>query len=423
MSASYWKLWAASTISNLGDGIFLVGLPLLAARQTRSATAISLISVAAALPWLILSLPVGALVDRGDRRRLMVRADLVRAAAVGVLAILAATGNVEIWMLWAAAALLGIAEVFFDNAAQAILPSIVEPELLERANGRRYSAEMAANTFIGTPIGGILFAAAIWLPFATDAGSFLVAALLVLSLRGSFRPADATSTTNTNTATNTATNTQAPTMRDDIGEGLRWLWNHHLLRGIAMALGLSNLGFQMSQAVFVLFAQDELGVGERWFGVLLGLMGLGAIIGGLLGARIVRWLGTSAAMYTAMVVWIVSLITIAAFPHTWVVAVVSMIEAVAVTVWNVVTVSLRQRIVPDRLFGRVNSVYRWFGWGTIPIGALLGGQIARLYGLRATYVAGAALVFVALLVLASVLRGSGVSAAEGIGASPPPCTD
>ena len=149
---AYWRLWGASTISNLGDGVFIVALPLLAARLTRSELSISFIGVATALPWLVLSLPIGAMVDRIDHRVLMVRADLFRCVVVGALTIAVATDRAEVWMLWLAAGFLGIAEVFFDNASQAMVPAIVPVEQLERANGRRFAAEIAANSFVGTLI-------------------------------------------------------------------------------------------------------------------------------------------------------------------------------------------------------------------------------------------------------------------------------
>ena len=165
---AYWRLWAASTISNLGDGVFIVALPLLAARLTRSELSISFVGVAAALPWLLLSLPIGAVVDRVDHRMLMVRADVFRCAVVGALTIAVATHRAEVWMLWIAAACLGVAEVFFDNASQALVPSIVPISQLEKANGRRFAAEIAANSFVGTLIGSLLFVAAVWLPFGVD---------------------------------------------------------------------------------------------------------------------------------------------------------------------------------------------------------------------------------------------------------------
>lgn len=385
LPAAYWRLWTASTISNLGDGVFLVALPLLAARLTRSEISISLVSAAATLPWLILSLPIGALIDRADRKRVMIAADSIRALVIGGLAVLTAFDVTEIWMLWIVALTLGVAEVFFDNASQAIVPAIVPASQLQRANGLRYAGELTANTFIGTPIGSLLFAVAIWLPFGLDAATYVLAVLLILPIKGRFHPG-------------------ADRQRDvrgslysEIRTGMRWLWRYPLMRALALSLGLSNLGFQVAQALFVLYAQEELGIGERAFGFLVAAMGLGAILGGLLGERIVHRLGASTAIKASLVVWIITLLIPGFFPITVLVAFAASVESAAASVWNVVTVSLRQQIIPPELFGRVNSVYRWLGWGTIPIGAVIGGQIAHAFGLRSVYFVGAAFVVVALV--------------------------
>lgn len=385
LPTAYWRLWAASGVSNLGDGVFLVALPLLAARLTRSEVSISLVSAAAMLPWLVLSLPIGALIDRADRRHIMMVADSARAVIVAGLAVAVAFDIADIWMLWVVALLLGTAEVFFDNASQAIVPAIVAPPLLEKANGRRYAVELATNTFIGTPLGSVLFAISLALPFGVDAASFAIAVALVFSIHGNFNP-------------NVVPRHETASIYAEVRTGMRWLWRNPLLRTVAISLGLSNLAFQMPQAVFVLFAQDELGVGERGFGLLLAVMGAGAVIGGLFGDRIVAKLGQSVSLYTALVVWILTLLAVGIYPVAWFVALAVAIESMAATVWNVVMVSLRQQVIPAPLFGRVNSVYRWVGWGTLPIGSVLGGQIAHAYGLRATYFVGAAVMVVALLV-------------------------
>ncbi len=393
LSAAYWRLWTASTISNLGDGIFLVALPLLAARLTRDTFSISLIGVFASIPWLVLSLPIGAIIDRTDRRRVLIWADLVRAALVGLLAVVVAADAAHIWMLWALALGLGIAEVFFDNAAQAIVPAIVPFPLLERANGRRYAAEVTANIFVGTPLGAVLFGVALWLPFGIDTASFAVAIVLVATLRGSFRPA--------------ASGEPRGSLSAEVRSGLRWLWSHRLLRGLAIALGLTNFGFQMSQALFVLYAQDLLHVSETYFGVLLGVMGLGSILGGLIGDRVVKRVGKLFALYSSICVGIAALLAVGTLPITWFITLMAALEAFAATLWNIVSVSLRQQIVPDHMFGRVNSVYRWFGWGSMPLGALAGGVVASQYGLRAPYFTGAIAIFLALLVmLATVTRST-----------------
>jgi MFS family permease len=379
-------LWTASTISNLGDGVFIVALPLLASRLTRSELSISFIGVAAALPWLLLSLPIGAIVDRIDHRLLMVRSDLFRAVIVGALTIAVASHHAQMWMLWIAAGSLGVAEVFFDNASQAMVPSIVPVEVLEKANGRRIAAEVAANSFIGTPIGSVLFVVAMWLPFGFEGASFAIAAMLVLTLRGTaaaaIHPPES-----------------RRSLRADIAEGLRWLSARRVLRGLAIAAGLSVLGMQMTAAIFVLFAQDLLHLSDRWYGALIAIGAIGAVGGGLVAERLTKRLGTMAIIYGTVVVWTLCMFAEGCWPRLWVSAVATIAMAFGTTVWNTITVSLRQRIVPANLFGRVNSVYRWLVWGSISIGAALGGIVAREFGLRAPFFVGAGFGVVALLTL------------------------
>ncbi len=386
LSPAFWRLWTASTISNVGDGVLVVALPLLASRLTRSELSIAFIGVAAALPWLLFSLPVGAFVDRIDHRLLMVRADVFRAVVVGALTIAVASDNAQMWMLWVAAACLGVAEVFFDNASQAMVPSIVPVELLEKANGRRFSAEIAANSFIGTPIGGVLFVVAMWLPFGFDAVTFAIAALLVSTIHIATTPRPAT------------TEARRP-LRTDIADGLRWLSGHKVLRGLALAASLSVLGMQMTAAIFVLFAQDLLDLSDRWYGLLIAIGAIGAVGGGLLAERLTKRLGFLRIIYGTVIVWILCMFAEGFWPRLWVSAIATMAMAFGTTVWNTVTVSLRQRIVPANLFGRVNSVYRWLVWGSISIGAALGGIVAREFGLRAPFFMGAGFGVVALVTL------------------------
>ena len=383
---AYWRLWTASTISNLGDGVFIVALPLLATRLTRSELSIAFIGVAAALPWLLLSLPIGAFVDRIDHRLLMVRADVFRAATIGALTVAVATDHARMWMLWVAAACLGVAEVFFDNASQAILPSVAPIELLEKANGQLFAAQTAANNFVGTLMGSLLFVTAVWLPFGVDAASFTIAAILVLSLRTTTRPRPRPAPIKTH-------------LRVEIAEGLRWLWRHRVLRGLAVAAGLSLLGMEITAAIFVLFAQDLLHLSDRWYGALIAIGAVGAVAGGLTADRLTKRFGTLAIIYGTVVVWTLCMFAEGFWPRLWVSAAATTMMAFGTAVWNTVTVSLRQRIVPASLFGRVNSVYRWLVWGSISIGAALGGIVAHQFGLRAPFFVGAAMGGIALITL------------------------
>ena len=400
LGRAYWRLWTASTISNLGDGMFLVALPLLAARTTDSAFEVSLVTAFSMLPWLLVSLHAGAIVDRSDKRKLLITGDLFRGVLILTLAIIVAMDAVEIWMLWVLALCLGVAEVVFDNAAQAILPAIVHADQLEKANGRRYSAEMTANIFLGTPLGGALFALAIWLPFGVDAISYLAAAVLVIPLRGSFkepRSADEPRTT----------------LSQEVRDGFRWLWGSKILRGMALALACTNLGLGMTPGLFILYVKEELQVGEHWYGAMLGIMALGGITAGLVGERIIARLGKIGTLYAMAIGWMVVMATIGLVPQLAVVLVAETLGVFAVTLWNIGTVSLRQQLVPAAVFGRVNSVYRWFAWGAMPIGAAVGGVIAQNSNQRYPYLAAAACVAVGVAVMSRSVTRSTLLAAGG----------
>lgn len=384
---AYWRQWSASAVSNLGDGMNLAALPLLALALTDDPRLIAAVSFVSFLPWLVLSLPAGVYIDRLDRRRILVTTNLVRGALFGLIAVTAATGVLGIWALLAILLAVGVCEMLFDNSAQAFLPAIVPTGLLPKANGRIYAAEVVTNTFVGLPLGAWLFVAAVGLPFGVNAAAYTASALLVLSIRV---PRQRLAHDD---------EPDRPSFRADLVEGLRWLWGHTFLRNLAILLGITNLGAQLGTAIFVKFAADELGISPAGYGVLLAVISLGAILGGLIGDRIAARLGMSAALIAAYVAFGASQIAIGAFPIVWVVVLASVIEALAAVVWNVVTVSLRQRLIPTELFGRVNSVYRWLGWGTIPIGSLIGGFVAYGIDLRAPYLMGGAISLAGLVVL------------------------
>ena len=399
LPSAYWRLWTASAVSNLGDGVFVIALPLLAARITDDPVSIGLIAAFFTIPWLLFALPVGVIIDRSDRRKVLVVADLCRAALVGALALVIAFGEVQIWMLWALAFGLGVGEVFFDSGSQTILPVIVPDEHLERANGLFYATEVAANTFVGMPLGGALIAIAVWLPFGVDAVSFIVAAALAATVRGSFRPIQAPSKS---TSTSLLT---------EMRGGLRWLLDHGLLRSLVMVVALMNLAFAATQATFVLFAKDELNISEREFGSLLALVGVGALLAGLTGGKIIDAIGRRTAMVAASLVPAITSALIGLFPYTWLAIPLTAMQAFTTTLWSILAVSLRQLIVPPHLFGRVNSIYRWISTGAMPLGALFGGVLAAQYGLRAPYFAASGLLLLASAAVISRLTSSAVAAA------------
>ena len=402
LTRAYWRQWTASAISNLGDGINAAALPLLALSLTRDSRLISGVAFALALPWFVLALPVGVVVDRYNRQSLMVSTNLIRCALMAGLAITAATGGLNIWLLYMLLLGVGICEVIFDSSAQAFLPALVDPEILPKANGRLYAAETIANFFLGQPFGAVMFAFAVGLPFGLDAASFAVAAVLVASIR--LRPG---ATTNAVVPTD-----RSKSFRSEIAESLRWLWNHPLLRTMALMLGTVNLAGMLGVSIFVKFALETLHVSERWYGALLALMALGAIVGGLIGDRIVKHVGPSMAMRASYIAFGLATIGTGLSPNYWFVAGFSFIDALAGTLWNIVSVSLRQQIIPPHIFGRVNSVYRWIGTGSTAIGALIGGQLAFHFNLRTPFMVGGVVILIAFLVGSRLLSGARITAAS-----------
>ena len=293
------------TISNLGDGVGLLAYPWLASAVTRNPILIALVAVAQRLPWLLFTLPAGVITDRFDRRRIMVTANCARAivTAFVALAVLRLGGDdlpgpdeldgvvrTE-WVLYlcviAATVLLGIGEVLYDNSAQTFMPSIVHDEQLEKANGRLWATEIAANQFLGPPLGSVMLAAGFALGFFVDAGSFAVSAALIAAIAATPRAVG-----------------PAPERRPwkvELGEGVRWLWNHDLLRPMALTLGALNGLGAITFAAFVLFAQDVLGTSTTGFAALTMAGAIGGIIGGWTASWVARRLGSGPSLWVALI--------------------------------------------------------------------------------------------------------------------------
>lgn len=387
LGRNYHRVYAASVISNLGDGVALIGYPWLASAVTRNPLLIAVVAVAQRLPWLVFSLPAGVITDRVDRRKVMVVMDSFRTVitlfvAIAVLGLgddlpepdalktVMGTRPALYTILIVASLLLGFAEVLRDNSSQTIIPSIVDPEHLERANGQMWSAEQIANTFAGPPLGSLLIAAAFFLPFALDAASFAVAAALVALVAGEFRAKPLPSADDAPRARGA--------WRGEMKEGVTWLLAHPLLRPMALILGGLNLIGALNMATLVLFAQEVLHTSAIEFAVL----SMGGAVGGVIGGYVAPWirnrLGSGPSLWLTLFTTALTPIPIGlttSWPIVFVMFAIGMFVAV---IWNVITVSLRQTIIPDELLGRVNSVYRFFAWGMIPIGSALGGLAVLL---------------------------------------------
>jgi len=364
---NYLKLIGSSAATNLADGIASVAFPWLATLLTRDPFLIGFVAFVGRLPWLLFAVPAGVLTDRADRRRLIVQADCFRLVlALGVVALVLSLPEAPtaegatpfILALSVLAFLLGSAEVVRDNAAQTLMPSVVERHELERANGQLWSVETILGSFVGPPLAGVLIAFALPSPFALNAVAFAMAALMVWFIVLPPRLAP-----------------PRRAWRVEVMEGLRWLWSRPILRRLALSLGVINGLATMALVVLVLLSQERLGLTATGFGLLLTAGAAGGVLGGFVCPAIVARIGAQRSLTLSLGLIPLPFLIIGLSGNVIITGAALFFETLIGVLWNVVTVSYRQRTIPDELLGRVNSVYRFFGWGTMSIGALLGGVI------------------------------------------------
>jgi len=378
-------------VSNLGDGINFAALPLLAYSLTDDERLLSLTTFVTLVPWLVLALPVGVLVDHADRRMLMVIANTARVGLFGVIALTAGADVITIAALMSLLIGVGTCEVVFDSSAQAFLPMLVSSADLPRANGYLFAAEVVTGSILGLSVGAFLFDRAHALPFAVNAASFALAAILIASIK----------------VERTTHPIDVGELGSTIGSGLRSLWDDQLLRLLAIMLTVTNFGLMFGHGIFVKYADVELGVTGLGYGLLLVATALGAAAAGVFGHRMISHLGTRWSIVVPYLAFGVTQVMLGAVPVTAVVAIVGFVLGGSITLWNVVTVSIRQRLIEPSRFGRVNSVYRWIGTGAGAFGALVGGQLAYRTNLRVPYLAAGAITLLALALFApSLLRGT-----------------
>lgn len=405
LPSNYWRLWASSAASNLADGIFYIVLPLLAVRLTDSPVLVAGVAVAGRLPWLLFVLVAGALADRLDRRRTMRNVQLFRVGLLGAITVLALFDAVTLPILYVAALALGVGETLFDTAAQSILPSIVPRERLSTANGRLYAVEMVMNSFVGPPLGGFIIAVSVPLALSGSVIGYALAAIGLTLVTGAYRPQRSGPPTG---------------LTADIAEGMRYLWRSEILRALAMMVGVMNLAAMATQAVFVLYAVSPgpMRLSEPEFGILLTTFAAGSLVGSFAAAPLERRLGRVPLLFGSVAATGAGFAVPAFTTDAIIIGVVFAISGAFVMIWNVITVSLRQRIVPDHLLGRLNAAYRLFAWGTQPLGALLGGVIGELFGVRAVFIL-AGVLGLALLAARAVIDEPALARAEAE-ASPAP---
>lgn len=353
----------------LGDGVTLVAGPLLVAARTTDPALVAGAAFVQSLPWVLFALVSGAYVDRIDQRHLIVATNAVRGVLLGGLAVAIAAGAVTIPLVYAVFFLLGVCEIIADTASAARLPALVPEERLGDANARLMATFTIGNQFAAKPLGAWLFAVAAALPSGLDAVTFVVAAVLVAGTR----PAPA--------------GPVPPRRRlhTEIAEGVRWLWFHRLLRTLALSMGVANVAFCGAFAVFVVYARRRLGLSDVGYGLLLTTFAVGGLLGTTTAVRLRERFGAGRLLRAGLVVEAVTHLTLALTRQPWVAAAVLVVFGVHTMVWGVLVTTLRQRLVPADLLGRVGSVYALVGASGAALGTLLGGVFAHALGVTAPY--------------------------------------
>lgn len=421
--------------ANTADGLVLVAAPLLAVQQTRDPLAVSLVTTAAGLPWLLASLHAGALADRLPRQHLASAGHALRAVTLLGATAATLTGHFSLPVLYAVVLLYGLGEVFTDTATQALVPSVVSPAQLQRANSRLVATETVGNNFLGAPLAGVLVGAGSAVTLAVPAVAYALAAALTATVRPRPRTAltrgadvgaevgagndDGPVGVGRHAATTPGSpddlpapspehlprTDQAPTsMSRDIIDGLSFLAKHPVLRSLAVLAGLCNLANGAYFALLVLWLVGQgsaLGLSSTGYGLLAAALAAGAVAGSMATELVTGHLGARATMLTALVLEGVLMALLVAVPHITVIAVAATVLGAVSAIGNVLLVTTRQRLIPESLLGRVTSAYRLISRGTSPVGAAAGGALASAVGLASVLYACAAL---SVLVVALTAR-------------------
>lgn len=368
MGAAFWRLWLAATGSSLGDGLVLVAFPLLAVSLTTNPLAIAGVAIAGRLPIFVFSLPAGALADRFDRRSLLLVVELLRLVVLSWFASTVLLGHDSLGLIYSTVALLACCQAVFQAARTASVPSVVSRDDLVRANSRLTVSDVTASEVAGQSAGGVAFAVARALPFAADALSFALSAILLRRALPRL-PARRAGTS----------------FLADIRYGVVWFAHHRILRLLAALVGSFALCQWIMMSVLVLYGTRELSLSGAEYGALLAVGAVGSLLGALLASRVDASLGAGRTIVIAGVAAGGAYVALAVSNSVLLAGLALMVESTGISLGNISSISLRQRLIPNHLFGRVLSTFRMTLYGAMPLGALVGGLLSTRIGIRPTF--------------------------------------
>jgi len=401
LDSPFGRYWLSGFLADFGDGVRLAAFPLLAAQFTRSATAVAAVTAVQSLPGLVMGAGLGVLVDRSDRRRLMVVVDVARAAIIAGLAAAILMHSAGLVLIYLTALTTGVGSALRDTAAVACVPRLVDPADLDRANARVIAGWIVGNELAGPATGGWLFGLAAVLPFAVNAGTLGIAVLLLLTLPSVFRPVGQPA------RQDRATSLAA--LRQELSEGVRWLRRHSDIRDVMIAVGVIAAMDAAWFAVFVLYVIQILHQKPGIYGLLLAIGAVGGIAVGGIGPHVTRRLGPWRSLLIAGLVMAASQAVLGLSANVIIAAAMLAAGSAAFAMFNMTAVTMRQRLVPDHLLGRITSLYRTVADGSEALGALAGGVFAAIAGIRATMLIGAVPIAATMIVLSWHHRGAAAS--------------
>jgi MFS family permease len=385
LDAKFVKLWAASTTSALGSGLVTVAAPLYVAARTSNPLMISSITVVIWIPWLLFTLPGGVLVDRVDRRRLMIALDRSRFVVMAGLGVLILVGHAGLWVLFTALFLIESGEVLFRSASSAMIPAVVPHQLLERANGWLMGGAVTTQQMIAGPLGGFLFVVAASIPFLANAGTYAVSAVLTALIPGTYRAVTRQHTVGVAEDAETAQPRGLASIRADLAESFRFLMGQRILRTMAILIGVLNVTLTAALAVLVLLAKQRLHLGSVGYGLLFTALAVGGVLGSSLGDRLVKRVTATWTIRVGLIIEALTHLVLAASSNPYLVGFAMFAFGIHAALWTMVGSSLRQRLTPPDMMGRSASLNLFIAFGGNAIGAVLGGVLAKRFGITAPY--------------------------------------
>lgn len=398
LRAPFARYWLSGFLADFGDGIRLAAFPLLAVHFTHSPAAVAAVTAVQGLPWLIAGAGLGVLVDRVDRRKLMVTVDVARTLVIAALAAAIIGHAAGLLLIYGAAFVTGIGAALRGTAAATCVPQLVQPDDLDQANGRMIAGQIVGTELAGPAAGGWLFGLAAVLPFAANAGTLGLAVLLLLTLPSIFQPPPRPETD--------ITASPLATFRHDLAEGVRWLRRHAEIRDLTVAVGVIAAMDAAWFAVLVLYVIKILHQRPGVYGLLLAIAALGGIGAGAAGARLTRRIGPWRSILFAGLAMSATQAVLGLTASVFTAAAMLCASSAAFALFNMTATTMRQRLIPAELLGRVTSLYSTVAGGAEALGAIAGGGLATVAGIRAPMLAGALPILVVTVVFAWRYRHS-----------------